>query len=162
MSDGAAALLLERGRGPVRIAGMGHATDTLSYAARPLLTGFAATRAAAARAFAEAGWQPSQVHYAEVHDAFSAVALCSMEDLGLCPEGKAGAVWRGESLPVNRGGGLKARGHPVGATGVAQVVEAFEQLTRAAGARQVDARRALCHSIGGFGNNVLVTLLEAR
>jgi acetyl-CoA C-acetyltransferase len=165
MSDGAAAVLLERARGPVRIAGLGHATDRLAYADRrgpDALTSFPASKAAAAMAYQDAGWRPAQVQYAEVHDAFSIVALCSVEDLGLCGAGKAGAVWRGDGMPVNRGGGLKARGHPVGATGVAQAVEAFEQLTGAAGPRQVDgARRALLHNIGGLGNNVLVTLLEA-
>lgn len=164
MSDGAAALLLERDQGSVRVAGLGHATERLSLAARRgpgALTNFFATRAAAAEAYNDAGWRSSQVQYAEVHDAFSIVALCSVEDLQLCAEGKAGAVWRGEGVPVNRGGGLKARGHPVGASGVAQAVEAWEQLTGQAGARQVDARRALLHSIGGLGNNVLVTLLEA-
>jgi acetyl-CoA C-acetyltransferase len=164
MSDGAAAVLLTRAHGPVRVRGLGHATDRLALADRRgpnALTGFAATRAAAQRAYAEARWQPQDIQYAEVHDAFSIVALGSVEDLGLCEPGKAGAVWREEGVPVNRGGGLKARGHPVGATGVAQAVEAFEQLTSAAQGRQVDARRALLHSIGGLGNNVLVTLLEA-
>ncbi|MCA1814050.1 MAG: hypothetical protein LC624_08885 [Halobacteriales archaeon] len=157
MSDGAAAVLLTRGRGPVRIAGLGHATDHLALAGRASLTGFAATRAAGQRALAEAGWAARDVQYAELHDAFSVVALCSGQDLGLGgPE-----LWRGEGVPVNMGGGLKARGHPVGATGVAQAVEAFEQLTHAAAAREVDARRALLHNIGGLGNNVLVTLLEA-
>jgi acetyl-CoA C-acetyltransferase len=158
MSDGAAALLLARGQGAVRVAGMGQATDRLALAGRAALTGFAASRAAAQRAYHEAGWRAQDVAYAEVHDAFSIVALCSVQDLGLGgPE-----VWRGEGLPVNLGGGLKARGHPVGATGVAQAVEAFEQLTGAAGPRQCDARRALLHNIGGLGNNVSVTLLEAR
>lgn len=164
MSDGAAAVLLTKGHGPVRVRGLGHATDRLALADRRgahALTSFAASKAAAAMAYREAGWQPRDVQYAEVHDAFSIVALCSVEDLGLCEPGKGGAVWREEGVPVNRGGGLKARGHPVGATGVAQAVEAFEQLTGAAGARQVQARRALLHSIGGLGNNVLVTLLEA-
>lgn len=164
MSDGAAAVLVTRGRGPVRIAGLGHATDRLALSARPMpgaLLGFAASSLAAAQAYAEAGWGPTDIQYAEVHDAFSIVALCSLEDLRLAPEGGAARVWRGEGVPVNRGGGLKARGHPVGATGVAQVVEAFEQLTKRAGPRQVEAKRALCHNIGGLGNNVLVTLLEA-
>lgn len=164
MSDGAAAVLLERGHGPVRIAGLGHATDRLALAARRgprALTGFGASRLAAQRAYEDAGWRPRDVAYAEVHDAFSIVALCSVEDLGLCEEGKAASVWREEGVPVNRGGGLKARGHPVGASGVAQAVEAWEQLVGQAGPRQVAARRALCHNIGGLGNNVLVTLLEA-
>jgi acetyl-CoA C-acetyltransferase len=166
MSDGAAAVLLAKGEGPVRVAGLGHATDRLALAAREgpdALTSFAASRAASLQAHAEAGWGPAQVDYAELHDAFSIVALCSVEDLGLCVPGHAAAVWRGEEGPaLNRGGGLKARGHPVGATGVAQAVEAFEQLTGAAGPRQVDGvRRALLHNIGGLGNNVLVTLLEA-
>jgi acetyl-CoA C-acetyltransferase len=165
MSDGAAAVLLTRGRGPVRVAGFGHATDALALAHRKgpdALTHFDATRLAARRAQAMAGWGAPAVQYAEVHDAFSNVALGSVEDLDLAAPGKAVAVWRGEAGPaLNQGGGLKARGHPVGATGVAQAVEAFEQLTGSAEGRQVDARRALLHNIGGLGNNVLVTLLEA-
>jgi acetyl-CoA C-acetyltransferase len=165
MSDGAAAVLLEKGKGPVRIAGMGAATDHVGLAARRgprALLGFEASRLAAQRAYGDAGWTPGQVQYAEIHDAFSIVALCSLKDLGLCAPGKAARAWQGEGPALNRGGGLKARGHPVGATGLAQAVEAFEQLTGAAGPRQVDGvRRALLHNIGGLGNNVLVTLLEA-
>jgi acetyl-CoA acetyltransferase len=115
-----------------------------------------------------AGFGPERVDFAEVHDAFSPFELISLEDLGLFPPGKAGrATLDGETsregrLPVNPSGGLKARGHPLAATGLAQVVECVWQLTGAAGPRQVAGRVALAHSIGGLATNNWVTLLEAR
>ena len=104
---------------------------------------------------------------AEVHDAFAPFELISLEDLGLVPPGKAGRVTLdGDTaldgrLPVNPSGGLKARGHPLAATGLAQIVECVWQLTGRAHGRQVSgARRALAHSIGGLATNNWVTLLE--
>lgn len=171
VSDGAAAVVLTARPTGVRVAAIGHATDAHALADRRgegALTSFAATRAAARVAFERAGRSPRDVHVAEVHDAFSILELVSLEDLGFFPRGEAGratasgATSLGGAMPVNVGGGLKARGHPVGASGVAQVVELAEQLAKRAGKRQVDgARVALAHSIGGFGNNNLVTILEA-
>lgn len=169
-TDGAAAVVVAA-RGPVRIAGVGQATDTYACADRrgeASLVGFPATRLAADRAFAEARLARDDVDLVEHHDAFSVLELANPEDLGLFPPGTAlarlkdGTTSLGGDLPTNVGGGLKARGHPVGATGLAQAAEAYGQLTRAAGARQVDgAEVALVHNIGGFGSNVFVTLMEA-
>ncbi len=100
-----------------------------------------------------------------MHDAFAPFELIALEDLGLIPPGKAArAMLSGETaldgrLPVNPSGGLKARGHALAATGLAQVVELTWQLTGLAQGRQVDARVALAHSIGGLATNNWVTLL---
>lgn len=168
ITDGACAVVLSSHKGEVRIAGMGHATDSAEVCRRGRLTSFNSTRRAAMQAYAMAQVNPEEVDFAEVHDAFTMFEVIGIEDLGFFP---AGGGWRavlegrtqahGE-LPVNPSGGLKARGHPVGASGLAQVVEAYFLLTD-----QVDpARRllrppkvALTQSIGGLGNNNLVTVL---
>jgi acetyl-CoA C-acetyltransferase len=168
ISDGAAAVVLTAARGKVRVAGVGHGTDTLAVRHRRELISFAATRAAAREAYAMAGFGPERVDVAEVHDAFAPFELISLEDLGLVPPGKAGrATLDGDTaldgrLPINPSGGLKARGHPLAATGIAQMVECVWQLTGRASGRQVNSpRRALAHSIGGIATNNWVTLLEA-
>jgi acetyl-CoA acetyltransferase len=167
ISDGAAAVVLTAKRGPVRIAGIGQGTDTLAVRHRDELTHFKATRIAARGAFAMAGFGPARVDFAEVHDAFASFELIALEDLGLVPPGKAGrATLDGETaldgrLPINPSGGLKARGHPLAATGIAQIVECVWQLTGRAQGRLVSGRIALAHSIGGLATNNWVTLLEA-
>jgi acetyl-CoA C-acetyltransferase len=167
ISDGAAAAVLTAARRPVRVAGIGQGTDTLAVRHRRTLTRFRATQAAAAAAYAMAGFGPERVDFAEVHDAFSPFELISLEDLGLVPAGKSGrATLDGETafdgrLPINPSGGLKARGHPLAATGLAQIVECVWQLTGTAGARQLSGHIALAHSIGGLATNNWVTLLEA-
>jgi acetyl-CoA C-acetyltransferase len=166
ISDGAAAVVLTSAPRPVRVAGIGQGTDTLAVRHRQTLTRFRATQSAAAAAYAMAGFGPERVDFAEIHDAFAPFELISLEDLGLVPAGKAGrATLDGETardgrLPVNPSGGLKARGHPLAATGLAQIVECVWQLTGAAGERQVSGRIALAHSIGGLATNNWVTLLE--
>ena len=169
ISDGAAAVVLSGDAGSVRVAGVGQGTDTLAMRHRRELTSFTATRMAAREAFAMARFGPERVDVAEVHDAFAPFELISLEDLGLFPQGKAGrATLDGDTaldgrLPINPSGGLKARGHPLAATGIAQIVECVWQLTGRAHGRQVPgARRALAHSIGGLATNNWVTLLEAR
>jgi acetyl-CoA C-acetyltransferase len=167
ISDGAAAVVLSADRAPVRVAGVGHGADTLAVRHRLELTSFAATRAAAREAYAMAGIGPERIDVAEVHDAFAPFELISLEDLGLIPTGKAGrATLDGDTaldgrLPINPSGGLKARGHPLAATGVAQLVECVWQLRGSADGRQVpNATRALAHSIGGLATNNWVTVLE--
>ncbi len=168
ISDGAAAVVLVADRRAVRVAGIGQGADTLALRHRRELTSFRATRAAARAAFAMAGFGPERVDVAEIHDAFAPFELISLEDTGLLPPGKAGrATLDGDTalegrLPVNPSGGLKARGHPLAATGVAQIVECVWQLTGRAASRQLGACRvALAHSIGGLATNNWVTLLEA-
>lgn len=166
ISDGAAAVVLTGAPAPVRIAGIAQGMDTLAVRYRESLISFRATQAAARAAYAMAGFGPERVEVAEVHDAFSPFELIALEDLGLIPRGKAGAATlRGETaldgrLAVNPSGGLKARGHPLAATGIAQIVELFWQLRGETRGRQVAARVALAHSIGGLATNNWVTLLE--
>lgn len=168
ISDGAAAVVLTANRASVRVAGIGQGTDALALRHRETLTSFRATQAAASAAFAMAGFGPERVDVAEIHDAFTPFELISLEDTGLFPPGKAGgATLDGETaldgrLPVNPSGGLKARGHPLAATALAQIVECVWQLTGCAPRRQVACSVALAQSIGGPGTNNWVTLLEAR
>ncbi|MGH7390233.1 MAG: thiolase C-terminal domain-containing protein [Candidatus Rokuibacteriota bacterium] len=166
ISDGAAAVLLTAERTPVRVAGIGQGTDTLALRHRHELTSFRATQAAARAAFAMAGFGPARVDFAELHDAFTPFELIALEDIGLVPSGKAArATLDGETaldgrLPINPSGGLKARGHPLAATGVAQIVECVWQLTGRAEGRQLSGGVALAHSIGGLATNNWVTLLQ--
>ena len=166
ISDGAAALVLTADPASVRIAGIGQGTDTLAVRYRDSLVSFRATQEAARVAYRMAGFGPERVEVAEVHDAFAPFELIALEDLGLVPPGKAGrATLAGETaldgrLPINPSGGLKARGHPLAATGIAQIVEVFWQLTGEARGRQVEARVGLAHSIGGLATNNWVTALE--
>jgi acetyl-CoA C-acetyltransferase len=168
ISDGGAALLLTAAPGAVRIAGIGQGADAIAVRYRTDLTSFLATQAAAAAAYRMAGFGPERVEVAEIHDAFTPFELISLEDTGLIPPGKAGrATLDGETglggrLPVNPSGGLKARGHPLAATGIAQLVELCWQLRGKAEGRQVPARVGLAQSIGGLATNNWVTLVEAR
>jgi acetyl-CoA C-acetyltransferase len=166
ISDGAAAVVLTAEPTPVRIAGVGQGTDALAVRHRSSLTAFRATQEAARTAYAMAGFGPERVDFAELHDAFTPFELIALEDTGLMAPGKAGrATLDGDTalggrLPINPSGGLKARGHPLAATGIAQIVECVWQLTGGASGRQLDGRVALAHSIGGLATNNWVTLLE--
>jgi len=166
ISDGAAAVIIARGRGAVNVLGIGHGTDHLALQHRDDACSLRATREAAARAFQAVKMTPKDIDVVEVHDAFSILELIDLEDIGFYPHGQARqALVKGElasdgARPVNLSGGLKARGHPVGASGLAQIVELHQQLTGNAGKRQLDgAKTGLSQSIGGFGCNNIVTIL---
>jgi acetyl-CoA C-acetyltransferase len=174
VSDGAAALLVapvERAHAytdtPVIIEGIGAGSDRLAVQERPDLTRFDASRRAGEQAFADAGLSRAQVQFLEVHDCFTIAELLALEDLGFTEPGGAvdltlsGATRAGGRLPVNPDGGLKAKGHPIGATGVSQAYEVFLQLRAAAGARQVPgAEVALTHNVGGAGATAAVTVFR--
>jgi acetyl-CoA C-acetyltransferase len=174
VSDGAAALLIAAPDAarkftdtPVYIDGVGAGSDYLAVQERPDLTRFGATRWAADEAFHAAGTSRSAVSFLEVHDCFTIAELLALEDLGFAEPGTAGALTmegatrRDGRLPVNPDGGLKAKGHPIGATGVSQAYEVFLQLRGAAGARQVShPERALTHNVGGAGATANVTLFS--
>jgi acetyl-CoA C-acetyltransferase len=122
-----------------------------------------AAKLAAKSAYEMANVQPKDVNVAEVHDCFTNVELMAYEDLGFCPSGESGNLIEngdtkiGGNLPVNTSGGLKAKGHPVGATGIAQTYEIYLQLTDQADKRQVkDAKIGLTHNIGGSGATAAV------
>lgn len=174
VSDGAAAVVVcSLGKAAnlnnplVRVAGFGHATDTLAFHERETPTLLTAVQESARQAFSMAELTPQDMNLAELHDAFTILELAESEDAGFFKKGTAHkAVERHETslngrFPINPSGGLKARGHPVGATGVAQVVELVWQLRGQAGERQVsDARRAFSCNFGGFGNNVVSFVFE--
>ncbi|MDD3170232.1 MAG: thiolase family protein, partial [Candidatus Pacebacteria bacterium] len=126
-----------------------------------------ATKLAAEKAFAEAKITPRDINVAELHDAFTSVELISYEDLGFAEEGKgnelikSGKLNLGGQMPVNTSGGLKAKGHPISATGLAQVYEIVNQLRGRCGERQVNSPRyGLTHNIGGAGGSVTVHIFE--
>lgn len=167
ISDGAAAAVLTRDRRRVRVAGIGRGADHMALRHRASLTSFRATQEAARRAYAMAGRTPRDIQVAELHDAFGPFEVITSEDVGFFEPGQGvRALARGRTaldgdLPINPSGGLKARGHPVGATGLAQIVEISWQLRGEAEGRQVDARVGLAQSTGGLASNNFVTILEA-
>lgn len=153
---------------PVNIIGIGQATGRPLHDAEDL-TSFGATRSASEEAYNMAGINPKQIQIAEVHDCFTIAEIIAMEDLGLFAPGDASrAVDDGRTslngeLPINTSGGLKAKGHPVGASGVAQAAEVFLQLSGKADLRQVqkkDLNLALSQSVGGAGGTSVVTIYE--
>lgn len=173
-SDGAAALILTSEDvarnftdAPVWVRGVGLGLDRVMHAHKADMTTFPATTRAARAAYDMAGIGPSDIDVAEVHDCFSGVELMDYEDLGFCDRGEAkklissGETEIGGRLPVNPSGGLKAKGHPPGATGVAQCVELFEQLRGEAVNQVGDPRWGLAHNIGGPTAVAAVTILES-
>ncbi|MEW6222916.1 MAG: thiolase domain-containing protein [Candidatus Hadarchaeota archaeon] len=174
ISDGSAAVVvcpLEMAekftKKPVRIAGFGHATDVQALHEREDPAVLKSVQVAAKKAFKMAGTAPDDMAVAELHDAFEILEIVESEDIGFFEKGKGHlAVERGDTtlngkIPINTSGGLKARGHAVGATGMAQIVELVWQLRGECGERQVkDAKRALACNFGGFGNNTVIHILE--
>ena len=179
VSDGAAAVLLvakdkqeELGFGHktfARIAGIASATDTHYVADRAVPTDLLAVRTAAQKAYQMAGMGPEDIDCAELHDAFLILEIVESEEAGLFPRGEGHLAARrgdtaiGGKLPINTSGGLKAKGHPLGATGVSQVVELVRQVRGEAEGRQVEgAKTGLAVNFGGFGNNVVATIITTK
>jgi acetyl-CoA C-acetyltransferase len=177
ISDGASCLLLVgeelAGRftdAPVRVAGIGQGSGRGLHASEDL-TSFEATRYAAQEAYGMSGLQPKDIQLSEVHDCFSIAEILHIEDLGFFPPGDGvHAVAEGQTrldgpMPINTSGGLKCKGHPVGATGVSQLYEVWKQLRGEAGPRQVpkkDLRIGAAHNLGGTGGTCTFTILERR
>lgn len=176
-TDGAAAVLLvsaERAQeftdSPVYVAGFGVATDHPYLHEKQDYLGLLASRLASARAYEMAGIDPKQLDCAEVHDCFTITEILDIEDLGFCEKGTGGAFSAagetaiGGSMPVNTSGGLLAKGHPIGATGIAQIIELWWQLREQAGPRQVALKNgyALQHNVGGRGSGVSVVNILTR
>ncbi|AGB16172.1 acetyl-CoA acetyltransferase [Halovivax ruber XH-70] len=174
ITDGSAALLFcpesvarEYTDEYVVVAGVDGATDTHVVHERPDPTWMGAVAESARGAFDMSGYGPDDVDVAELHDMFTILELLQLEALGFADRGTAwqlaeeGYTARdGGELPVNTSGGLKSKGHPLGASGVAQAVEVYEQLLGDAGPRQVSADVGLCCNVGGFGNCVTTSILE--
>jgi len=177
ISDGASCLLLvgeEIARNftdtPLYVAGIGQGSGRGLSADRDL-TFFEATRYAAQEAYGMSGFTPQDIQFAEVHDCFSVAEILHMEDLGFFKPGEGykavaeGLTQLDGPMPINTSGGLKCKGHPVGATGTSQMYEVWEQLRGKAGARQVpnpDLRVGATHNLGGTGGTCTFTILERR
>ena len=167
ITDGAAAVILSKKKGKVAILGSGTATDSLSLAKRKKVYSIEVTKRAMEAALKMSGIKRETIDLAEVHDCFTIAEIIALEDLGFYPPGKGKrAALQKETyfngkLPINTSGGLKACGHPVGATGIKQIVEVVTQLRNKAGERQVKgARVGLCHNVGGSGGTAVVHLLR--
>jgi acetyl-CoA C-acetyltransferase len=154
---------------PVHIIGSGQASDTIGLYERQSLTSLFAAKLAAKTAYEMAAVKPEDVDVAEVHDCFTSAEIMAYEDLGFCPAGEGGKLAEsgetrlGGRLPVNTSGGLKAKGHPVGATGTAQAYEVYLQLTGQAERRQVkNAKTGLTHNVGGSGATATVHIYRSE
>ena len=174
-ADGAAVMILAAeeeakaigGDQTVWLDGVGAATSSMSVLKRPDLTGLPSAEEAARQAYTQAGVTAKDVKVAEVHDCFTIAELIAYEDLGFCAKGQGGSFisekqsYIGGSTPVNVDGGLKAKGHPIGATGVSMAYEIVNQLRGNCGERQVpDADVGLTHNVGGIGQYCFVHLFR--
>lgn len=168
ITDGAAAVVLTTAKGKgVFITASAVSTDTIDLSQRESLTELVGTKLAGEKAIKQAGITLKDIDLVEVHDCFTIAEILAMEDLGFCKKGEGGAfVASGKTklgglMPVNTSGGLKACGHPVGATGVKQIVEVTQQLQGRAGKKQVDgAKVGMTHNVGGTGATVVVHVLQ--
>ena len=175
ISDGAAAVILaplERAREftdkPVHVLGIAQASDYVALDEKADITTFPAVRRAGERAYAMAGAGPEAVDFAELHDCFTIAEIIASEDLGFCRRGEGGpyafngCTLRSGPRPINTSGGLKAKGHPVGATGVSQICDLVKQIRGEAGDLQIPrARVGLAENLGGSGATCVVTILGA-
>ena len=174
ITDGAAAVVLaptelahKYSDAPINILAAAQASDTLALHDRRDITTLDATVSAARKAFGMARLEPEDIDIAEVHDAFTIGEIVAIEDLGFMEKGEGGRAAGegitaiGGKIPINTSGGLKACGHPVGATGIKQAYEMVLQLRGEAGKRQVEgAEVGLAHNVGGCGGTALVHIMS--
>ncbi|MDZ7745661.1 MAG: beta-ketoacyl synthase N-terminal-like domain-containing protein [Halobacteriales archaeon] len=174
-SDGASAVvvvsddLADSFDAPVDVTGVGHATDVVPIADKADLPATQAARDAASEAYAQADIEADDADFAEVHDCFTGAEILASEAIGFAPDGEGGTyATEGRTAldgdrPINPSGGLKAKGHPIGATGTAQIVELTEQIRGTVGERQVaDADIGVAHNLGGDSATTVVSVLEGR
>ncbi|HYA82283.1 MAG TPA: thiolase domain-containing protein [Candidatus Bathyarchaeia archaeon] len=173
-SDGASAVILcnedfakKSGRPFVEVIGSGRGASSAAVQGRDDITTIPSTVAAATQAYKMAGITPKDVDFAEVHDCFTIAEIIDIEDLGFFKKGtganavREGSTSRTGEIPINPSGGLKSKGHPIGATGIGQVVEVFEQLTGKAEQRTIrDAEIALTHNFGATGASAAVHIFR--
>jgi acetyl-CoA C-acetyltransferase len=164
--NGAAAAILTKDKSDIEIKGSSLYVDRLSAFESDDMTTWEASRMAAGEAYKQAGIAPEDIDIAELHDAFTSVELISYEDLGFCGKGQGKDMIRkgitnlNGKLPINTSGGLKAKGHPISATGISQVYEIVKQMRNEAGERQVsNVKHGLAQNIGGAGSTVTVHIL---
>jgi len=168
VSDGASAIVLSSSKGCVEILTSVQAQDVLALHDRKDITTLHSTVQASKEAFKLANVKHSDIGVMEVHDCFTIAEICAYEDLGFVEKGKgstlieSGETYYNGKLPVNTSGGLKAAGHPVGATGIKQAIEIYLQLTGQAQARQIkkEAKYGLAHNVGGSGSTAVVTIFK--
>jgi acetyl-CoA C-acetyltransferase len=175
-SDGAAAIVVAAKEfvrtprtEPLVVRASARAGSITEMQDRPDLLGLPATRLAGAKAFRQAHLEPRDIDFAEVHDCFTIAEALALEDLGFFPRGGGaraaldGLTTRDGKLPINSSGGLKAKGHPVSATGVSQVIEVFEQFNGLAKGREVPrTQTALTHNVGATGGSCSVHIFSRR
>ncbi|EMA39090.1 thiolase domain-containing protein [Halococcus hamelinensis] len=174
-SDGASAVVVTSDDNadsfdePVDVGGVGHATDIVPLSAKPVIQATQAARDAASQAYDQAGTSADGMDFAEVHDCFTGAEVMASEAIGFFEDGEGGpAAAEGRTAidgdrPINPSGGLKAKGHPIGATGTGQIVELTEHLRNNAGERQIDgAERAVAHNLGGDAATTVVSVMEVR
>jgi acetyl-CoA C-acetyltransferase len=173
-SDGASAVILcnqdfakKSGRPFVEVIGSGRGASSAAVQGRDDITTIPSTLAAATQAYKMAGITPKDIDFAEVHDCFTIAEIIDIEDLGFFKKGTGanaateGSTSRTGEIPINPSGGLKSKGHPIGATGIGQIVEVFEQLTGKAEERTVrDAEIALTHNFGATGASAAVHIFK--
>ncbi|MEF8778047.1 MAG: thiolase family protein [Natronomonas sp.] len=154
---------------PVDISGISHASNPMPVSDQPNPPSTDMVRRAASEVYDQAGFTADDVDFAEVHDCFTGAEILALEALGLFEDGQAGPATEagrtrlGGEIPVNPSGGLKSKGHPIGATGTAQIVELTEQIRGDSGERQVEgAEKGLAHNVGGMTATAVVTAMEAR
>lgn len=168
ITDGAAAVLLSAKKSSdVFISGSTVSTDTVGLSERESLVELDATKRASKKAFEQAGVSQKDINLLEVHDCFTIAEILAMEDLGFCEKGEGGKFIEegktklGSKLPVNTSGGLKGCGHPIGATGIKQIIEIYQQLKGATKQRQVkNAKVGLAQNVGGTGATVAIHILQ--
>ena len=174
ITDGAAAVVIapvevakKMSKPVVKIIGSGHATDMIALSSRKDLTWLEAVYQSGKQAYAAADKKPEDIDILEVHDCFTIAEICVIEALGIVEKGKGGDAVEQRitslegKIPVNTSGGLKAKGHPVGATGVAQVIEIVKQFWGEAGERQIkDPRIGMAQNMGGSGGSSVVHIFE--
>ncbi|MEK6943213.1 MAG: thiolase family protein [Nanoarchaeota archaeon] len=165
--NGAAAAVLSKDKSDIEIKASSLCVDRLSSFESEDMTTWPASKITAQEAYKQAGISPSDIDIAELHDAFTSVELISYEDLGFCKPGEAKNLIRegftniNGKLPVNTSGGLKAKGHPISATGLSQIYELAKQMRGLAGERQIgNIKYGLAQNIGGAGSTVTVHILE--
>jgi len=178
VTDGAAAVILcpldlakekFKDRPIVQVIGSGQATDTIALHDRKEISWLSAVEISGKRAFEMAGKTTKDIDLCEVHDCFSIAEICATEALGFFEAGKGGPAVEsgvtaiGGKIPINTSGGLKSKGHPVGATGIAQIIEVTEQLWGISGERQVEgARVGMAQNMGGSGGSSVCHILEVK
>ncbi|MGD1837201.1 MAG: thiolase domain-containing protein [Nitrososphaeraceae archaeon] len=173
-SDGASAVVIcnedfakKSGKPYVKVIGSGRGGSPAAVQGRNDISTIPSTVSAANQAYKMAGITPNDVDFAEVHDCFTIAEIIDIEDLGFFPKGEAakqirnGVTARNGQIPINPSGGLKSKGHPIGATGIGQVVEVYEQFTGKSGERTIkDAEIALTHNFGATGASAAVHLFK--